>query len=43
VVIGGFDDAAAETYEARCHRHHEIGEARHPATTAGSVLGDRPG
>lgn len=29
VVIGGFDDAAAETYEARCHRHHEVGEARH--------------
>lgn len=28
VVIGGFDDAAAETYEARCHRHHEIAEAR---------------
>lgn len=31
VVIGGFDDAATETYEARCHRHHEVGEARHGA------------
>jgi thymidine kinase len=30
VVIGGFDTAAAETYEARCHRHHEIGAARSP-------------
>ena len=28
VVIGGFDTAAAETYEARCHRHHEIGAPR---------------
>jgi thymidine kinase len=35
VVIGGFDIAAAETYEARCHRHHEIGEPRgRGATTA---------
>ena len=35
VVIGGFDTAAAETYEARCHRHHEIGEPRgRGATTA---------
>src|SRR3990170_231971 len=25
VVIGGFDTAAAETYEARCPRHHQIG------------------
>jgi thymidine kinase len=24
VVIGGFDPAAVETYEARCIRHHEI-------------------
>ena len=29
VVIGGFDATATETYEARCHRHHEIGPARH--------------
>jgi len=34
VVIGGFDDAASETYEARCHRHHEIGEARHGGALA---------
>jgi len=35
VVIGGFDAAATETYEARCHRHHEIGEPRgRGATTA---------
>ena len=42
VVIGGFDDAAAETYEARCHRHHEIGAARHPAVT-GYAVGDPAG
>ena len=42
VVIGGFDDAAAETYEARCHRHHEIGAARHPAVTRYAV-GDPAG
>jgi thymidine kinase len=24
VVIGGLDTAAVETYEARCHRHHEV-------------------
>lgn len=24
VVIGGMDAAAVETYEARCHRHHEV-------------------
>ncbi len=24
VVIGGLDDRAVETYEARCHRHHEV-------------------
>ena len=24
VVIGGFDPAAVETYEARCIRHHEV-------------------
>lgn len=40
VVIGGFDDAAAETYEARCHRHHEIGEPRNPGAT-GATAGDR--
>jgi thymidine kinase len=24
VVIGGLDDRAVETYEARCNRHHEV-------------------
>ena len=43
VVIGGFDDAAAETYEARCHRHHEIGEARHGATATEYAIGEHPG
>lgn len=28
VVIGGFDGAAVETYEARCIRHHEIAPPR---------------
>ncbi len=49
VVIGGFDDAAAETYEARCHRHHEIGEPRNPgvsdsgdAVTGGERSTQRP-
>jgi thymidine kinase len=28
VVIGGFDTAAVETYEARCIRHHEIAPPR---------------
>ena len=28
VVIGGFDGAAIETYEARCLRHHEVGPPR---------------
>lgn len=28
VVIGGFDQAAVETYEARCLRHHEVAPAR---------------
>jgi thymidine kinase len=28
VVIGGMDDAAVETYEARCNRHHEVAPAR---------------
>ena len=31
VVIGGMDDRAIETYEARCLRHHEVGPAQgHP-------------
>lgn len=30
VVIGGMDAAAVETYEARCHRHHEVGSPRLP-------------
>lgn len=28
VVIGGYDPAAMETYEARCLRHHEVADAR---------------
>jgi thymidine kinase len=28
VVIGGYDHAAVETYEARCLRHHEVAPAR---------------
>jgi thymidine kinase len=28
VVIGGFDPAAVETYEARCLRHHEVAPPR---------------
>ncbi len=28
VVIGGYDGAAMETYEARCLRHHEVGPRR---------------
>lgn len=28
IVVGGFDDAAVETYEARCLRHHEVGAPR---------------
>ena len=28
VVIGGMDAAAVETYEARCHRHHEVASPR---------------
>lgn len=27
VVVGGFDPAATETYEARCTRHHEVAPA----------------
>ncbi len=41
VVIGGFDAAAAETYEARCHRHHEIGEPRGRGTA--TAVGAEPG
>ena len=28
VVIGGMDDRAVETYEARCNRHHEVAPPR---------------
>ena len=28
VVIGGIDDAAVETYEARCNAHHEVAPSR---------------
>jgi thymidine kinase len=28
VVIGGMDEHAVETYEARCNRHHEVAPAR---------------
>jgi thymidine kinase len=36
VVIGGFDPAAGETYEARCIRHHEVS----PPRTARGVVAD---
>ncbi len=39
VVIGGFDGAATETYEARCHRHHEIAPPRHPASADAAMGG----
>jgi thymidine kinase len=28
IVVGGLDDRAIETYEARCLRHHEIAPPR---------------
>jgi thymidine kinase len=28
VVIGGLDSLAVETYEARCHTHHQVAEPR---------------
>ena len=28
IVVGGFDDQATETYEARCLRHHELAPPR---------------
>lgn len=31
VVIGGMDDRAVETYEARCNAHHEVAPPREPA------------
>jgi thymidine kinase len=34
VVIGGFDPAKVETYEARCLRHHEIAPPRHGSPIA---------
>ena len=43
VVIGGFDGAATETYEARCHRHHEIAPPRHPASADAALGGADPG
>ena len=42
VVIGGFDIAATETYEARCHRHHEIAPPRHGSSVAAAAA-DRVG
>jgi thymidine kinase len=36
VVIGGLDDRAIETYEARCNRHHEVGPP------SGRLPEDRP-
>jgi thymidine kinase len=30
VVIGGTDDTAVETYEARCNLHHEVAPSRPP-------------
>jgi thymidine kinase len=36
VVIGGLDDHAIETYEARCNRHHEV------APASGRLPEDRP-
>ncbi|MBI3746085.1 MAG: thymidine kinase [Chloroflexi bacterium] len=39
VVIGGFDTAATETYEARCHRHHEIGAPRATSQREASLAG----
>jgi len=38
VVIGGLDDAAVETYEARCNPHHEVAPPRPaPAPEAPSI------
>jgi thymidine kinase len=39
VVIGGFDTTATETYEARCHRHHEIGPPRAASPDEASAAG----
>jgi len=36
VVIGGFDTAAVETYEARCLRHHELSPPRGTRDAGGS-------
>src|SRR3954447_18066398 len=36
IVIGRFDAPAVETYEARCHRHHEVA----PARSARGVVAD---
>lgn len=44
VVIGGFDAAATETYEARCHRHHEIAAPRGDgAVVLGEIVGGNAG
>lgn len=38
VVIGGTDHTAVETYEARCHAHHEVAASRPaPAPEAPSI------
>jgi len=36
VVIGGFDTAAVETYEARCLRHHELSPPRGTRDASGA-------
>lgn len=43
VVIGGFDSATLETYEARCLRHHEVAPARGSGLASGEVLRDDDG
>lgn len=43
VVIGGFDSASSETYEARCHRHHEIAPPRGRPAASQVAQGDGAG
>lgn len=40
VVIGGYDGATVETYEARCLRHHEVSPPRGPRAPTG-VMAER--
>lgn len=42
VVIGGYDQAAIETYEARCLRHHEVARARREAALPEADATDVP-